>query len=192
MNTLSANKNLFIKNYNDKSDSVALKYARSLKQDGQFKLASKEFVNFIDAYQGEDKDIVTKIVENEIKGCEKALTWKEEKSRYTVEAFKPANDRKADDFSPMWSDRKKKTIMFTSDRSEGAYSKEDYIRTLRGHSDVWFVKKGGGRSRGSSEKWSKPALVENLNTKYKGRKHSPTYFFIFTLRFAFFLCPIVF
>ena len=146
--------------YGAKDPEVIFRLGQVQKQMGEYELAIKEFKKYQKEVPGDER------VETMIKGCEKALTWKEEKSRYTVEPFKPANDKKADDFSPMWSDRKKKSIMFTSDRTEGNVNKVNYPRTLRGHSDVWQVKKGGGRSRGATEKWGKPELVENLNTKY--------------------------
>jgi len=101
-------------------------------------------------------------IETMLQGCEAALKWEEEKSRYIVESFKPANDRKADDFSPMWSDRKNKTIMFTSDRAEGL-NKAPYDRTQRGFTDVWQVKLEGSRGK---VKWGDPNLVEGLNTKW--------------------------
>ncbi|PCJ66055.1 MAG: hypothetical protein COA58_08250 [Bacteroidetes bacterium] len=143
--------------YGAKDPEVIYRIGQMQKQLGEYEVAIVEFKKFQKEMPGDERVGVM------IKGCEKALTWKEEKSRYKVESFKPANDKKADDFSPMWADRKKKTIMFTSDRQEGI-SKTQYSRTLRSHSDVWQVKKGGGR--GKSEKWKKAELVEGLNTKY--------------------------
>jgi hypothetical protein len=49
---------------------VGLKYARSLKQSGQYDQAAKELANFIDGYKGSDKATLAQTVENEIKGCE--------------------------------------------------------------------------------------------------------------------------
>jgi hypothetical protein len=49
---------------------VGLRYARALKQSGQHELANKEFVYFLSSYTGSDRDAVTRIVQNEIKGCE--------------------------------------------------------------------------------------------------------------------------
>ncbi len=144
--------------YGAKDPEVLYRLAQMNKQLGAY----EEAIKYFKLYQKEQPE--DERIEPMIQGCEQALKWKEEKSRYTVEEFKPANDKKADDFSPMWADRKNKTIMFTSDRQEGAYSKGDYDRTLRGFTDVWQVSKGS--SRGGSDKWNKPELVEGVNTKW--------------------------
>lgn len=49
---------------------VGLKYARSLKQDGQYDKASTEFQRFSDNYAGQSKAILQDIIEKEIEGCE--------------------------------------------------------------------------------------------------------------------------
>jgi len=144
--------------YGAKDPEILYKIAQMNKQLGEYEEAIKYFKLYQKEQPGDER------LDAMITGCEQALKWKEEKSRYTVDAFKPANDKKADDFSPMWADRKNKTIMFTSDRAEGYY-KGPYDRTLRGFTDVWQVSKGKG-GRGKSEKWSKPELVEGLNTKW--------------------------
>lgn len=97
-----------------------------------------------------------------IAGCEAALNWKNDKTRYTVVNFKPANESKYDDFAPMWGNKKKNILYFTTDRPNGA-SKEQYKWTGRNHTDVWMMTKEGKRG---GEKWSTPVLVEDLNTKY--------------------------
>lgn len=145
------------KKYGAKDPAVTYRVAQMYKQ-------LNEYENAIESFKAYQKEMPSdERVEAMIKGCESALKWKEEKTRYTITPFKPANDRAADDFSPVWSDRKKKSIMFTSDR-EGGVSKSPYDRTLRSHSDVWQVRKG--KSRGKSEKWSEAELVEGLNTKF--------------------------
>ena len=135
---------------------VKFRIAQMHKQLGAYEEAIKAFKEYQKVAPGDER------TEAMIVGCENALKWKEANTRYTVEAFKPANERDADDFSPMWADRKNKTIMFTSDR-EGGLSKEEYDRTLRRHSDVWQVKLEGSRGK---VKWSSAELVETLNTKY--------------------------
>ncbi|RMG85314.1 MAG: tetratricopeptide repeat protein, partial [Bacteroidetes bacterium] len=64
-----------VKDENDKYPLIGLRYARCLKQSGQYDEASQAFVDFISKYQGSDKPLVTKIVQNEIRGCEMALEW---------------------------------------------------------------------------------------------------------------------
>ena len=98
-----------------------------------------------------------------IKGCESALVWKEQKSRYQVETFKVANDKAADDFSPVWADRKNSTIMFTSDR-EGGADKAVYARNTAIPYRCMDCQQKAQREE-KSDKWEAPVLVEEL--KYR-------------------------
>jgi tetratricopeptide (TPR) repeat protein len=47
-----------------------LKYAHMLKQTGQYQMASKEFLDYIYEYDEDDKNVVERKVQNEIRGCE--------------------------------------------------------------------------------------------------------------------------
>lgn len=49
---------------------VGLKYARSLKQDGQYDKAKTAFQEFFSDYTGESKSILEDIIKTEIAGCE--------------------------------------------------------------------------------------------------------------------------
>lgn len=51
---------------------VGLKYARMLKQDGQYDRAISAFREFADAYTGDGKAILQDIIETEIRGCDLA------------------------------------------------------------------------------------------------------------------------
>ena len=62
-----------IKDELDEFPLIGLKYARCLKQDGQFDAATRELVYFINAYQEKDRAIISQIVQAEIKGCEMAI-----------------------------------------------------------------------------------------------------------------------
>jgi hypothetical protein len=59
-----------VKDKNDQFPLVGIKYARSLKQDGQYDKASKAFSDFRDNYNGEGKAVLEDIVQSEIQGCE--------------------------------------------------------------------------------------------------------------------------
>ncbi|HOY17580.1 MAG TPA: SPOR domain-containing protein [Haliscomenobacter sp.] len=61
---------LNVKDKNDQFPLVGLKYARSLKQDGQYDKASKAFSDFRDNYNGDGKAVLEDIVQSEIQGCE--------------------------------------------------------------------------------------------------------------------------
>lgn len=49
---------------------VGLKYARALKQDGQYEAAKQAFMDFSTNYQGTDRALLNQIVSTEIKGVE--------------------------------------------------------------------------------------------------------------------------
>lgn len=57
---------------------AGLKYARSLKQTGEYELAKEELVYYIKRYKGKDEKTVANLVKTEIEGCELALQfdWK--------------------------------------------------------------------------------------------------------------------
>lgn len=92
----------------------------------------------------------------EIKGCENALKWKDQKTRYVIENVKKLNSPTSD-YAPMYY--KKEGLYFSSDRPEGK-SKDEYKWTGNGYSDIYFAKID------KSGKISTPAIVENVNTKY--------------------------
>jgi len=62
-----------IKDERKKFPLGGLRYARSLKQSEKYDEASREFVYFINNYDGDDKAIVNEIVQAEIRGCEEAI-----------------------------------------------------------------------------------------------------------------------
>lgn len=66
-----------IKKENETFDQVGFKYAKSLKQTGQYDSAIREFIFFINAYQGDDKYVLSEVIQQEIKGCEMAIQQKE-------------------------------------------------------------------------------------------------------------------
>lgn len=63
----------YIKDERKKYPLGGLRYARSLKQSEKFDEASREFVYFINNYNGLDKATVNEIVQAEIRGCEEAI-----------------------------------------------------------------------------------------------------------------------
>ena len=67
----------FVKDEKDKDfDLVGLKYARSLKQSGDYETAIREFTYFQNAYNGDQKQMLKEVISNDIKGCELALKLK--------------------------------------------------------------------------------------------------------------------
>lgn len=78
-----------------KNTEALMRLAQSLKANQKFTEAIVEFNNY--------KKLVPADVraEEEIKGCEQALKWKNEKTRYVIENVKAINS-KWSDFAPMW------------------------------------------------------------------------------------------
>jgi len=58
-----------LKDDNEKHPLVGLKYARSLKQSGDYEAASTQLSYFNNQYQGNDKRVVSRIVQTELKGA---------------------------------------------------------------------------------------------------------------------------
>ena len=58
-----------LKNMRSAFPKAGLNYALSLKQDGNYTEAKREFTYFISSYEGADKPFVTDQVQKEIEGC---------------------------------------------------------------------------------------------------------------------------
>jgi hypothetical protein len=58
-----------IKDKNDEFPLVGLKFARCLKQDGQYARAQQEFETFMENYTGDGKAILEDIIRVEVQGC---------------------------------------------------------------------------------------------------------------------------
>ena len=92
---------LEVKDENDDFPLVGLKYARCLKQDGQYEKAIKEFRAFQDTYTGDGKAILEDIIANEIKGCDLGLTLPAEARRDIEIVFPGTNiNSDEDEFAP--------------------------------------------------------------------------------------------
>lgn len=64
-----------VKDDNAAYPMIGLKYARSLKQNGEHEAASSELVKFLGSYNGADKTTVSQIVQTELRGCELAAQF---------------------------------------------------------------------------------------------------------------------
>jgi peptidoglycan-associated lipoprotein len=144
----------------DPNNAQALYMQGVVQQNmGEYKDAIKTFNKYLKLFPG-DKDAMAKI-----KGCELALGWKDDCTRYEVENFKVANSRQ-NDYCPMIADKKDGVIYFTSDRNPNPKKREKlYVWTGNGFSDLWMVKeqKQRRRRRGSSnteKKWDRPEHLE--------------------------------
>ncbi len=82
---------------------IGLKYARCLKQNGEYEAASSELVNYQSNYQGTDKSVVSEIVQNELRGCELAAQYavKGDDSNVTIEYLSNNINTPEIEFAPM-------------------------------------------------------------------------------------------
>ncbi|MEN0004456.1 MAG: hypothetical protein AAF798_09940 [Bacteroidota bacterium] len=109
----------YVKNDDEDYPLVGLKYARSLKQDGQYDKAKKQFQEFISGYSGQSKTILSDIVATEIEGCELAKTLPEQ-ARSDAEVLYPEGNinTEANEFGP--SPGQNNELFFSSDRGNRA------------------------------------------------------------------------
>jgi len=79
-----------------------LKYCRALKMDGQYDEASRAFVYFINGYNGDDKDVISNIVQDEIRGCELGISMLEsENANVSFEHMSDNVNSEGADFAPV-------------------------------------------------------------------------------------------
>ncbi|MEZ5058759.1 MAG: hypothetical protein R2879_17120 [Saprospiraceae bacterium] len=71
---------------------AGLRYARCLKQDGNYDEASREFVYYLNNYNEGDKAIITEVVQNEIRGCELGIKLYSEDAPENVKVLHPGNE----------------------------------------------------------------------------------------------------
>lgn len=124
-----------VKEENDKYELVGLKYARSLKQDGQYEAAKREFIYFQTAYQGPDKGILNQIVSMEVQGCDLAMQLAQQPKASTIEVrhLNEHINSLQTEFAPIpfaedllyFSSTKKddKAYLFRSQKQKGTWSK---------------------------------------------------------------------
>lgn len=143
---------------NPENAEAQFKLAQSLKNNQKFSEAIVEFNNF------KKKNPEDARVDKEIKGCELALKWKNEKTRYVVENVKALNT-KWSDFSPMFY--KRNDLFFTSDREKGTSGKM-YGWTGNSFTDIYRVTFKTDRKNPNAIKYDIPALVDKatVNTPY--------------------------
>ncbi|MFN4082597.1 MAG: OmpA family protein [Bacteroidia bacterium] len=142
-----------------KNAEAQLFLAQALKMNAKFEEAIVEYKNYQKLNPSDEKR-----VEREIKGCEYALKWKNEKTRYIVENVKALNTRWSD-FAVMYFG--KNELYFTSDREKGV-TNNMYGWTGNGYTDLYRVEYKVDRKNPNDIKYQIPVLVdkEKLNGKY--------------------------
>jgi peptidoglycan-associated lipoprotein len=141
-----------------KNVEAQLKLAESIKSQGRFSEAIIEYNNYKKLAPADTK------VDSKIRGCELALKWKNEKTRYKIENLKSINS-KWSDFAPMYY--KKDQLYFTSDREKGASNKA-YGWTANFFTDVYKVVYKVDKKNPNSIKYEMPTLVDKdkINSPY--------------------------
>ncbi len=145
-------------NGDPKNAEAQLKLAESIKAQGRFSEAIVEYNKY------KKMDASNPKIDELIRGCELALKWKNEKTRYNVENVKGINS-KWSDFAPMYY--KKDQIWFTSDREKGA-SKRVYGWTYNYYTDLYKVGYKLDKKNPNNIKYETPELVDKdkLNSDY--------------------------
>ncbi|MFN6081195.1 MAG: OmpA family protein [Bacteroidota bacterium] len=140
-----------------KNTEALWRLAQSLKANQKFTEAIVEFNNYKKQMPSDAR------ADDEVKGCEQALKWKNEKTRYVIENVKAINS-KWSDFAPMWY--KKDQLFFTSDRENGV-GKAMYGWTGNGYTDLYNIKFKIDKKNADNIKYEIPILAdkENLNGK---------------------------
>jgi len=132
----------YVKEENKRFPLVGLKYARALKQDGQYKAAKDAFIYFINAYQGSDKGVVSNIVAQEVKGCDLGMDLAKSTQAATIQIQHLTENinSPAIEFAP---------IPYSDDLLY-------YSSTMKGNQSYLF------RSQRKSGEWKKAVMAEGL------------------------------
>ena len=134
-------------------DSTAHFYlAQSLHRQGKYAAAIKEYQAFLEMNPTDSLSMVG------IEGCEKALIWKDNPTRYEVKNAKLFNSRRAD-FAPMFLGAEYDQLYFTSTTEKAMGDKKSEITGMK-NCDIFFSKKN------EKGEWERPEPVEgDLNTE---------------------------
>lgn len=128
-----------VKDENDKYPLVGLKYARSLKQDGQYNKAKQEFNAFFEKYTGESKNILEDIIKTEVQGSELGLKASAQANKSIEIRYPQGINSNTSDFAPFaFSDD---ILYFTS--------------TMGGKARIYRSQRSGGQ-------WAKASTPENF------------------------------
>jgi peptidoglycan-associated lipoprotein len=132
--------------------------AKTLKNNGKYEDAILEFKNYLK--MSNEKATETQRL---IDGCQNALKWKNDKTRYFVDNVKGLNTR-WQDFAPQFF--KKDQLYFTSDREKGV-SSTTYGWTTNSFTDLYTVTFKVDKKNPNNITYQLPTLVDKdkLNGK---------------------------
>ncbi len=145
----------FKKAIKDKYGPLAQKrLADCLKNQEKYTEAIIEYNNYLKDNPNDEEALKGK------EGCELALKWKGERSRYEVSNMKKLNTG-ANEYSAVYL--KKEAIIFTTDR-EGGTGKNQYLWTGENFTDLWISE--AKTKRGETNYGSPTPLLGLVNTNY--------------------------
>jgi len=130
--------------------------ADMMRNQEKYEEALIKFKDYVREVPGDEKGQAS------VDACEMALKWKNGKTRYVVENFKPLNSR-SNDFSPVFY--KRGAMIFTSDM-EGTTGGKAYEWTGESHTDLFIANKSRKRNLDRLEKPVRIDEDEIVNTKF--------------------------
>ena len=142
------------------ADSLTHLYlAQQLMKNGQYKEAAKQFQNALDSIQEkEGMEGAITLAQTGLRSAQKAPTWKQEGSAYTVKREAFFNSRRSE-YSPMLGGDEWNQLFFTSTRNQ---SKGDDLSGITGtkNADIFVSQKD------DKGKWQHPEAIDSeLNTE---------------------------
>jgi peptidoglycan-associated lipoprotein len=148
---LSAYSNAIRYHYPD--SSAILRSAKMSQKSGKYSEAIKLYQAFLDSVPG------NVLAKNGITGCDSAIVWKKNPTKYIVKKMDKFNSRDGD-FSPMLYGEKYDEIMFTSSRKEATGDTKSAITGLK-NNDFFLIKQD------EKGQWIKPAKMDStINTEF--------------------------
>jgi peptidoglycan-associated lipoprotein len=138
-------RNLVTKHFPD--SLVVLKFAQSLRFNGNYTEALKYFNQYLDSVPGNQEAL------NGIESCKLAPEWIQKPTRYIVNIEKNLNTRDAE-FSPVYVSGLDNNLIFTSTR-DGVKGRKRSAITGQRNGDLWK-----SNFDIQKQKWEKPVLLD--------------------------------
>jgi outer membrane protein OmpA-like peptidoglycan-associated protein len=118
-------------------------YARMLKYNGKYDAAKKEFASFKDEYDGNDAEVLQKLVKNEIAGCDYALTTgKNPIAPRKVEHVSEPVNNELTELAPKWIDSK--TLLYSKFPHDTAINLTNFWKMKKDYRTKIFTATGEG------------------------------------------------
>lgn len=138
--------------YNYPDSTAIFRLAHSLQSEGKYPQAKKSYEEFL-ALKPNDQ-----LSSEGIRGCDLAIKWKKQPTRYVVKNAKLFNSRRSD-YAPMFN-TDEDALYFTSSTEKALGTKKSEITGTK-NGDIYFSKKN---ERGE---WQRPEPIEGeVNTEF--------------------------